>query len=202
MAARPQHWLTPEEYLEIERAAEFRHEYYNGQMYLIPGGSLQHAVIIANLTAALHQALRSRPCLVANADLRTRTAAEGLYTYPDVSVVCGRPKFADRRTDTLVNPSLIVEVLSPSTERKDRGVKFAQYRTVESLQEYALVSQEEHRVEVFRRQEGGHWLLTEFVGLEAHARFESVDTSIPLAEIYLKVEFNKSEDPPLHPADQ
>ncbi len=202
MAAQPQNRLTPEEYLEIERAAEFRHEYYNGQMFLMPGGSFKHAVIIANLTAQLHFALKHRPCLVANSDLRARTAESGLYTYPDVSVVCGEPKFADGRTDTLVNPSLIIEVLSPSTERKDRGFKFAQYRAIESLQEYALVSQDEPRVEVFRRQEGGHWLLTEFLGLESQARFESVDISIPLAEIYLKVDLDKSGQSPLHPADQ
>ena len=152
MAAHTQHWLTPEEYLEIERAADERHEYYRGQMYLMPGGSLRHSVISTNILSELSNALKRRPCIVVNSDMRMRVAEDGLYTYPDISVVCGDPKFADRRTDTLLNPSLIVEVLSPSTERKDRGFKFAQYRTLASLQEYALVSQEEHRVEVFRRQ--------------------------------------------------
>jgi len=200
MAAHPQHWLTPEEYLEIERAGEFRHEYYNGQMYLMPGGSLQHALIQANMARELGNALRKRPCIVTGSDLRMRVAEDGLYTYPDISVVCGEPEFADGRTDTLLNPCLIIKVLSPSTERKDRGFKFAQYRTLTSLQEYALVSQEEARVEVFRRQAGGHWILSEYAGINAAARFDSIDVSVPLAEIYDKVKFEGHA--PLHPADE
>ena len=201
MSAQSQHWLTPEEYLEIERAAEFRHEYYNGRMYAMPGGSLWHSVISGNLVAELNSALKRRPCIVTNSDLRMRVAEDGLYTYPDVSVICGEPKFADRRTDTLLNPTVIVEVLSPSTERKDRGFKFAQYRKLESLQEYALVSQEEPRVEVFRRQDDGRWVWSEFGGLEAAARFDSIDVSVPLAEIYSKVSFEQGADAPSHPAD-
>lgn len=189
MAAHPQHWLTPEEYLEIERAALDKHEYYKGQMFLMPGGTLWHSVISGNLLAALHTLLRKKPCIVTNGDMRMRVSEDGLYAYPDISVVCGTPKFADRRTDTLLNPSLIVEVLSPSTEAADRGFKFAQYRTLETLQEYALVSQDEPRVEIFRRQPDGRWMLSEFTGLEAAARFESIEASVPLAEVYSKVRF-------------
>ena len=108
-------------------------------------------------------------------------------------VVCGDPKFVDDRRDTLLNPALIVEVLSPSTEAYDRGFKSAQYRTVESLEEYALVSQSEPRVEVFRRQSGGHWLLSEAVGLAAVCNFESLDCALPLADIYAKVTFSPSD---------
>lgn len=193
MSAQPSHWLTPEEYLELERAAEFRHEYFNGRMYAMPGGSYRHAVIIANLTGELHSALKKGPCTVASSDLRLRVAEDGLYTYPDVSVVCGKPKFADRRTDTVLNPVLLIEVLSPATEFLDREFKAAQYRSLESLQEYALVSQTEPRVEIFRRQDGGHWLLSEFAGIEAAARFDSVDANVPLKEIYDKISFEPEE---------
>ena len=193
MSARPQPHLTPEQYLEAERAAEFRHEYYNGQMYAMSGGSYQHGQIIGNLTAQLSKALNPRPCSVIPNDLRLRVSPHGLYTYPDVIVICGEPRFADDRSDTLLNPALIVEVLSPSTEAYDRGFKSAQYRTVQSLEEYALVSQAEPRVEVFRRQPGGHWLLSEAIGIEAVCHFESLDCAVPLAEIYAKVAFNPGD---------
>jgi Uma2 family endonuclease len=193
MSAQPQHWLTPEEYLELERAAEFRHEYYNGRMYLMAGGSPQHAYIIGNLVGELHGALKKRACRVASSDLRVSVPDTGLYTYPDVVVGCGELKYTGERKETLVNPTLIIEVLSPSTELLDRGFRTEQYKTIATLQEYALVSQAEARVEVYRRQPGGQWLLSEFAGLEAAARFESVDASVPLAEIYSKVRFGPEE---------
>lgn len=191
MAAHPQNWISPEEYLEIERAAEFKHEYYNGRMYAMAGGSYWHSVISGNLAAALNAALRTRPCVVTTSDLRINVSREGLYTYPDVAVVCGEPEFVDGRNDTLANPALVIEVLSPSTEAYDRGFKSSQYRTLAPLQEYVLVSQTEARVEVFSRQINGNWLLTEFAGLDSIARFESVDASVPLAEIYAKVRFGE-----------
>src|SRR6266849_2096693 len=193
MSAQPQPRLTPEQYLEIERAAEFRNEYYNGRMYAMSGGSHPHAIVIGNLAFALRSGLGKRPCLVTPIDLRVRVAPTGLYTYPDVVVVCGEPRYADDQRDTLLNPILLIEVLSPSTEAYDRGFKSAQYRTLESLQEYALVSQAEPRVEVFRRQDGGHWLLSEFVGLEVACRFESVGASVALVEVYDKVTFDGDE---------
>ena len=143
MSAQAQPRLTPAQYLEAERAAEFKHEYYNGQMYARPGGSLEHCLIAGNIIAELHTMLRKRHCAVSSSDLRLRVSPDGLYTYPDVIVICGDPRFADDQRDTLLNPELIVEVLSPSTEAYDRGFKSAQYRTVESLEEYALVSQAE-----------------------------------------------------------
>lgn len=191
MAAQTQPRLTPEEYLEIERAAEFRHEYYNGRMYAMAGGSVRHAIIIGNLAGELHAALKKRPCIVTTNDLRICVSSEGLYTYPDIAVVCGEPKFLDGGTDTLLNPVLLLEVLSPSTELLDREFKALQYRMIEALREYALVSQTEARVEVFRRQDGGQWLSSEFIGLEGVAKFESVGASIPLADIYAKVRFGE-----------
>lgn len=193
MAAHTQHWLTPEEYLAIERAAEFKHEYYNGRMYAMAGGSYWHARIGHNLSRELGVALRNGPCEVAGTDLRLRVAPGGLYTYPDLVVVCGEPKFADKRTDTVVNPVLLIEVLSPSTELLDREFKFEQYRKLDSLKEYVLVSQTEPRVEVYQRGPGDQWAHTEFAGLEATARFQSVDAGVPLAEIYSKVRFGEEE---------
>jgi len=188
MSAQSQPRLTPEQYLESERAAEFRSEYYCGQIYAMAGGSYQHFQIIGNVSGEVHTALKKRPCSVGSSDLRLRVSPQN-YTYPDVVVICGDPRFADDQKDTLLNPTLIVEVLSPSTEAYDRGFKFAQYRTVESLEEYVLVAQAEPRVEDFRRQSGGHWLLSEAFGLESVCRFDSLDCTLALADIYDKVTF-------------
>jgi Uma2 family endonuclease len=200
MAAQPHTRLTPEEYLELERASETKHEYYNGYMYplfghAMAGGSPNHAIISGNLIGELRSALKKRPCTVTGSDLSVRLAPNGPYVYPDVAVVCGEAKYGDARQDTLLNPALIIEVLSPSTEGRDRGLKAAQYRTMTSLQEYALVSQSEARVEVFRRQAGGNWLLSEVSGLEGVCTFESVDCNLALAEIYDKVTFDVDAPP-------
>ena len=199
MAAQPQPRLTPEQYLELERAAEFRHEYYNGRMYAMAGGTLNHVVIIGNLTRELGNGLRKRPCLVMPGDMRTCVSLDALYTYPDIVVVCGEPHCFDNRKDTLLNPLVIIEVLSPSTEAYDRGFKSAQYRKLESLQEYVLVSQAEPRVEVYRRQPGNEWLLSESIGLDAACTFRSIDCSVSLADVYDKVTFEEP-GPPSTPA--
>src|SRR5260370_16127189 len=139
MSAQPQPRLTPERYLEIERAAEFRSEYYCGHMYAMSGGSFRHFQIIGNLTGELHAALKKRPCSVGPVDLRLRVSSDGLYTYPDVIVICGEPKFADYQRATLLNPTLIAEALSPSTDAYDPGSNSAPYRTADDLQEDVLV---------------------------------------------------------------
>jgi Uma2 family endonuclease len=189
MSAQPHPSLTPEEYLTIERAAEFKSEFYDGRMYAISGGSYPHGQIILNLGSELRQALRSKGCSVTASDVRLRVSPRGFYTYPDIAVVCGPPKFADDQADTLLNPTLLVEVLSPSAEAHDRGFKFAQYRQLESLQECVLVSRTEPRVEIFRRQAPGEWLLSEASGLDAPCRFDSLGCQVALAEIYYQVSF-------------
>lgn len=199
MSAHAQPRLSPEQYLEIERPAEFKSEYYNGRMYAMPGGSYNHSRIIANLPAALFPGLKNGRCTVSSSDLRLRVAPNGLYTYPDIAVVCGEPKFVDGQKDTLVNPVLIAEVLSPSTEAYDRGWKFSQYRTIESLQDYVLVSQTEPRIEVFRRQPSGDWLLSEFVGPEAVCRLDSVSCTIALADVYDRIAFSGEDTLPSRP---
>jgi Uma2 family endonuclease len=195
MSAQAQPRVTPDQYLEIERAAEFRNEYYNGRIYAMSGSSWTHAVVIGNFVSALKGALEKRLCFVTSSDMRMCVSPDGLYTYPDVMVICGEPKFLDRRTDTVVNPALVVEVLSPSTEAYDRGFKAAQYRAVESLKEYALVSQTEARVEVFRRKSVHEWLMSEFVGVEAICRLDSVECEVPLADIFDKVRFETEPGP-------
>jgi len=200
MSAQPQARLTPEQYLEIERASETRSEFFNGRMYAMSGGSYNHVRIIGNLAFELRNAMKQRPCEVVTSDLRVRVSPCGLYTYPDVTVVCGEPEFADDQKDTLLNPVFIAEVLSPSTEAYDRGFKSAQYRKLESLQEYALISQAEPRVEVFRRQPGGDWLLSEAAGIDAACGFDSLGCRIALADIYGKVTFEAVDLIPPRPS--
>lgn len=175
--------------MELERASDVRHEYYRGEIFAMADGSFRHAVVIQNIAGELRNSLKQRPCVVMTSDMRVRVRVDGLYTYPDIVVVCDPPKFGDNRTDTLLNPALVVEVLCPSTAAHDRGFKFAQYRLIEGLQEYVLASPSEARVEVFRRQADGSWLMTEALGLDTLCEFQSVGCSIPLAEIYDKVSF-------------
>jgi Uma2 family endonuclease len=204
MSAQALPKITPEQYLEAERSAEFKSEYYGGQMYAMAGGTIPHAHIIANFTGALFQALRGGACFVLSSDARLRISASGLYTYPDLMVVCGDPKYADDRRDTVLNPTLIVEVLSESTEAHDRGFKFAQYRKLDSFREYALVSTAEPRVETFLRQTEGQWLLSESVGGAAACHFASLDCKIALSDIYDKITFEAEQAglEPIHPKSE
>jgi Uma2 family endonuclease len=188
MSAHPQPKITPEEYLKIERAAEFKSEYYDGHMFAMSGASYAHVVITGNFSRALGNALEARGCFVGSNDMRVQVSPM-MFTYPDVVVTCGKPLLADSQMDLLTNPSVVVEVLSPSTERDDRGLKLTRYRTIPPLQEYVLVSQEEARVEVFRRQPTGQWLLTDFTGPDAICRLESIQCSVPLSVIYRSVDF-------------
>ena len=195
-------YITPEEYLEIERAAEFKSEYFQGEMfpmggpYAMAGAKWVHNVLAGNLTASLHQQVRSRPCAVLLSDMRVRVSQSDLYTYPDVVVVCGEPQFLDNRTDTLLNPNLLVEVLSPSTEAYDRGRKFEMYRTIESLSEYLLVSSDRAHAELFTRQADGRWLLSAASGMDESLELQSVGCRIGLRDLYEKVDLSPSA--PIH----
>ncbi len=189
--ASPQARYTPEQYLTLERKAEFKSEYVNGMIIALAGASRSHSLIAFNLAGVLRAQLVGRACEAYVSDMRVRVAATGLYTYPDVVVACGDIRFEDERTDTLLNPTVIVEVLSPSTEAYDRGEKFAHYRRLESLQEYVLVSQDKIRVESFVRQ-GAQWLLSEVSGLDETVRLESIVCNLTLRDIYDKVRFPES----------
>ena len=187
MSTLPKTFITPEEYLEIERKAEFRSEYYRGEMFAMAGGTEAHTLLVMNTSTVLVR-LRGGPCRVYSHDMRVQVSATGLYTYPDLVAGCAERKFLDERRDTLLNPVLIIEVLSNSTEAYDRGQKFAQYRTLESLQEYVLIAQDRVEVEVYRRQAGGQWLLITANRPEDSITLESVSCSLVLSDIYADVE--------------
>lgn len=188
MSLQPKTHLTPEEYLAIERKAEYKSEYFNGEMFVMAGASERHALIVTNVVAELRGQLRHRPCTVYSTDLRVRVSPTGLYTYPDVIVVCGQAQFADDQKDTLLNPTLIVEVLSESTKDYDRGGKFEHYRSLASLSEYVLIAQDKYHVEHFVRQPDNRWLLWETNRLEDTIHLPSIECALALIEVYDKVE--------------
>ena len=188
MSTQPQPFLTPEQYLEIERKAEFRSEYYRGEMFAMAGASFRHTVIIANLSHIFRNSL-GVGCFVLTQDLRVATSPDGLYCYPDLIVVCGQPGFLDAQQDTLTNPLIIVEVLSPSTAGYDRGAKFELYRAIPSLREYIIVAQDRVHVEVHSRQPDGRWMLAESGSLEDTIRVPSVQIDIAVRDIYDQVAF-------------
>ena len=189
MPSQPKPYLTPEQYLTLERTAAYKSEYFRGEVFAMAGASPTHVLVVSNMVAALHGQLRRRPCTVYSTDLRVKVEASGLYTYPDIVVVCGDLQFDDDHQDTLLNPTLIVEVLSESTKDYDRGGKFAQYRKITSFAEYVLVAQDEYHVEHFVKQPQGGWLLSETNRLEDTLTLSSIECILPLSDVYEKVQF-------------
>lgn len=189
MSRQVKAYVTPEEYLAYERRAEYKNEYIDGQIYAMTGASRRHNLIVGNIFSELKQKLRGRPCETYMSDMRVRIPSTNIYTYPDVAVACDEPRFEDVEVDTLLNPLLLVEVLSKSTERYDRRVKFNYYRTLESLTEYLLVSQDECHVAQHVRQPDGRWLLTDIRGRESQVELASVECTLALNEIYDRVSF-------------
>jgi Uma2 family endonuclease len=187
--ANPVHLLTEAEYLEIERRALIKSEFLDGEMFAMSGGTSAHSLIAVNLMFALRTQLKGCPCRVYNSDMRVKVQTSGLYTYPDVSVACGQEEFADKHHDTLLNPTVIVEVLSDSREAYDRGKKFELYRQLPSLREYLLVNQHEPIVEQYIRQDSGEWLLRAVAGLESRLSLPSVSITIGMADVYTDVCF-------------
>ena len=186
--------MTAAEYLEIERKAETKSEYIGGRMYAMSGVSRRHSLISGNLHAEIHAQLRGRNCEAHIADMRLKVSPTGMYTYPDVVAVCGEARFEDAHIDTLLNPTVIVEVLSPSTEAYDRGEKFAQYRRLETLREYVLVAQDQMRIEHYRR-EGLEWVLTEISDPGGTLNLPSIDCRVAVSAIYEKIEFDAELTP-------
>ncbi len=187
MSSQPKTRLTPEEYLAAERDAEYKSAYLDGEILAMTGASRGHNLIAVNIVGELRQQLRGRPCELYTSDMRVRTPSTGLYTYPDVVVVCGEPQFEDDYVDTLLNPTLIIEVLSASTEAYDRGRKFGYYRIIESLSEYLLVSQDEYRIEKYVKQADGRWLLSDYRTPEEAVELPSIQCTLALSEVYDKV---------------
>jgi len=177
---------TTEEYLARERMAESKSEYLDGEVLAMAGASRAHNLISGNLYREVSQQLRGRPCETYTADMRVRVRETGLYTYPDIVVACGDIQFEDDQVDTLLNPVVVVEVLSPRTEAYDRGEKFAHYRRLDSLQEYLLVSQDKVRVERYVRQ-GDQWVLSELNRLEDVLHIDAIGCRVRLGDIYERV---------------
>jgi Uma2 family endonuclease len=186
MATEAKSRLTPEQYLAMERHSETRNQFLNGEVFAMTGASREHNLINGNLFSEIHSQLRGRSYEAYANDMRVKVSETGLYTYPDVVVVCGQPQFEDAELDTLLNPTLIAEVLSESTEVYDRGMKFTHYRTLPSFSEYVLVAQKEVHVEHFIRQSDG-WLLTETGDLTAVLDLPSIGCRLSLADIYERV---------------
>ncbi|MBN8639144.1 MAG: Uma2 family endonuclease [Anaerolineae bacterium] len=182
--------MTEEEYLAFERASQFKHEYRNGEVVDMTGASERHNLISGSTYVALYSQLRGRPCKVYTNDMRVKVRQARLYTYPDIAAVCGDARFSDDTFDMLINPTIIIEVLSPSTETYDRGEKFQNYRKLVSLQEYVLISQVSPHIERFTRQDNDQWLLTEAKGLDAVIELTSIGCTLKLAEVYEQIDFS------------
>lgn len=188
MSTQARRILSPEEYLAFERAADFRSEYLAGETFAMAGASPRHALIVTNLVTALDRQLGDRSWIVFSTDVRLRVTPTGLFTYPDVMVACSELCFADEHRDTLLNPVVIVEVLSKSTKDYDRGSKFAHYRALESLQVYLLVEQEHPHVELYLRQGDGRWMLSETDRLDDVLDLVPIGCRLSVAELYRKVD--------------
>ena len=194
MSLQPKSYFSPEDYLALERSADFKSEYFDGEIFAMTGASEPHNLIMISTIRELSTQLKKRPCKLYANDMRVKVSPTGLYTYSDLIVVCGKAQFDDVHFDTLLNPTLIIEVLSDSTEAYDRGRKFEHYRKLESLAEYVLIAQHRPHIESYRRQLDQQWLLTESTGLDSVFRLDSIDCELALAEVYDKIEFSNADD--------
>lgn len=189
--AQPKKYYTAEEYLALEEKAECKSEYYKGEIFAMAGGMADHSRIVRNMTTKLTNAFENKNCEAFSNEMRIWIDTADLFTYPDVVVFCGGLKYYENRRDTAINPLLIVEVLSESTQSYDRGEKFRFYQSIPSLREYLVVDQYKIHIEQFSLGKDGEWVLTEYDGADAVLRCTSVDFQIVLREIYHKVEFEK-----------
>jgi Uma2 family endonuclease len=188
MSTLPKPYLTPEQYLEIEAKAERKSEYYNGQMFLMAGANSDHNQICDNLSLVFGIEFRERSCYVITRDMRVRIPKTGLYTYPDAILLCGERQWADSSKTTLLNPTIIIEVLSDSTEIYDRVGKFLHYQQVPSLREYILIAQNSFRIDQHILQPDGNWANRSYASIDDTLEVAAVGCSIPLRDLYLKTE--------------
>lgn len=192
MSANPTTFVTPEEYLERELQSEEKNEYFNGEVFAIARPSARHTWIVTNVAGEFRQQLKGKPCRVASSEMRLRVTPTGLYTYPDVMVICGDVEYAAEQKDTVLNPAVIVEVLSPSTQDYDRGQKFEHYRTLPSLIDYLTIAQDRPHVVHYTRQSENSWLLVEFADLGHSIPLASISCILNLAEVYDKIEWTSA----------
>lgn len=186
---KPERHYTLEDYYVIEEMSEIKHEYFDGEIFAMVGASFNHNLITLNLASALHTRLKDKACDVVTNDMRV-CAPDGLYTYPDIAVVCGGATFSADQIKALTNPTVIVEVLSESTKRYDRGQKFELYRSIEGLREYVLVEQNRIFVERHEKIQSGDWARKEYATADAALELTSIDFRIALSDIYYRVEFD------------
>ncbi|HEU4323649.1 MAG TPA: Uma2 family endonuclease [Roseiflexaceae bacterium] len=189
MSAQPHRYVTNEEYLALERSGTEKHEYLAGSVYAMAGASARHNRIAGSAYASLYAQLRQRNCTVYPSDMRVKAVQTGMYAYPDITIVCGNEQFEDDTQDSLLNPVIIIEVLSPSTEKVDRGRKFQSYRTMLSLREYILISQDDCRIERFARQSDNTWVYSEAAGHDDVIELSTIQCVLRLADVYEKVTF-------------
>ena len=189
MSSVPKTLLSPEQYLHRERKAEFKSEFYRGEVFAMAGASIEHNRIVANLVREVGNALKDGECEIFPSDLRVRVDPSGLYTYPDAVVVCGDAEFADESNDTVTNPAVLFEVLSESTEAYDRGPKASMYRDISSLRELVLVAQDRISVECYVRQDDGRWMFGETTKIDAEVSLASLNIRVAAAEIYRGVDW-------------
>jgi Uma2 family endonuclease len=193
MSEPARHWISVSEYLQQEELAETKSEYFNGEVFAMAGGTAEHSQICLNLAYILMGQLENSKCRIHNSDLRVKVPATGLYTYPDLSVVCAEPDFEGSGRTTLLNPVVIIEVLSPSTEAYDRGDKFAHYQRLDSLQEYVLVASDKRRIERYSRlDKGNEWLLTICSDPSGSIELPAVPCTLPLERVYHRIELPSS----------
>ena len=184
MAARHIPFVTPDEYLDREARSGTKHMYYAGAVTAMAGGSLIHAILAGHLLGLLYAGLRGRGCEVVGSDLLFRTGSGAMFTYPDVTVICGSAETVPGRKNVLTNPVFVAEVLSPSTEAIDRGAKSSEYRATRSLRQYALISQDQPWVQIHTRDEAGSWQVSEVSGLDGVCAFTGIDCAVPMAARY------------------
>ena len=189
MSTAPTRKFTPDEYLALERTAEYKSQYYRGQIFAMPGGTKRHNMIGANVIGSLVMQLQKKRCRVYSSDMKVMVEATGLITYPDASIACDEEKFYDQDESVLLNPTLVVEILSPSTELYDRGTKSEHFRKIPSLNEYVLITQDRIHIERFTRNAEGHWTLAEVDQPGQVLRLESIACDLSVDDIYAKVQF-------------
>ncbi len=187
MTAVPKSLISQEEYLELERKAFEKSEYYKGEIFAMAGATKEHNKIVASIISALGQHLKGKECFFFPSDLRVHNPQNTLYTYPDAIVVCGEEKYLDDKFDTLLNPTILFEVLSTSTENYDRGIKFKLYRSIPSLQNYVLISSTEYLAEVYTRS-GDTWILTTIKDKDADIHISAIDFNLKLEDVYAQID--------------
>jgi Uma2 family endonuclease len=193
MTAQPNQAMTVEEYLAFEETSSIKHEYFAGHIIALAGGNEAHSIISSNINALLHTQLRQRPCTVYTSDMKVRAEQPRKYMYPDISIVCGQPRYEDSKRRVLLNPTVVIEVLSASTERFDRGVKFQWYRSMASIQEYILVSQDTKYIDQYHRQSDNLWSLSSVSGETDALHLSSINCTLTIEDIYEKVNFNPED---------